>query len=154
VAQARGGKEADVQLSDYPVTGAIVARQRDLDNFGHLNNVAISAFYEEARVWLGHKTLGQFAFDGEQSLALLIVRLTTDYFGEGFYPGTYHIGVGVSHIGNSSVTWSMAMYDGERLMGGCDAVHANRGSNGGPAPIPDDIKAIFERYRAPSVLRR
>lgn len=154
VTEARGGKDSGTALSDYPVTGSIVARQRDLDNFGHLNNVAISAFYEEARVWLARETLGEFSFDGAQPLALLIVRLTTDYFGEGFYPGTYHIGVGVSHIGNSSMTWSMAMFDGERLIGGCDAVHANRGADGGPAPIPDDIKAVFETYRAPSVLRR
>lgn len=142
-----------VGLGDYPVSGSIVARRRDLDELGHLNNVAICAFYEESRLWFSDRALTQFVTDGNAPPILVIVRLMFDFFSEGFYPGSYDIGVGVSHIGTSSVTWSMAMFDGPRLLGGCDAVHAHRGAEGAE-PMPAALRALFEDYRAPSVLRR
>ena len=137
----------------YPFHIQIPARFADLDVNMHLNNVAVSTFYEDARTTLHRSQLGRWLGAPQPDRSRLVVgRTTTEYFVEGPYPATYTVAIGISKIGTSSFTDSLALFNGEQLIGACDTVMVHlRG--GGTAPVPDDMRTVLASLPAPSALR-
>jgi acyl-CoA thioester hydrolase len=83
---------------------------------------------------------------------ILVARITIDYHEEVHYPASFTVGVGVSRIGTSSFTDSLAIFGGDTWLGACDTVHVFAGPDG-PAPVPDWLRAEFETCPVRSALR-
>jgi acyl-CoA thioester hydrolase len=135
---------ARLNASAYRWSRHLATRYGDMDANGHLNNVAIARLFEEARV--------QFNWESASLLAgarprFLAAHVAIDYLAEGHYPGDIAGLLAVSHIGTSSFRLAMAAFQAGRAIALCDSVLVHRGADGGPAPLPDQLRARLEAHR-------
>jgi acyl-CoA thioester hydrolase len=109
----------------------------DIDTIGHVNNVAISRFFEEGRVGL-HRMV-----DGYLSAVvpkrLLLVHIDIDYLAEVFYPGDVQLGIGVTSIGRTSVQHGAALFQNGRCVAVSRSVDVNT-VEGQPGPAQLDAR--------------
>ena len=76
-------------------------RYCDQDPVGHINNAAMAAFLEQARVNLVYPLLKRF---GGPHFELVIARLVIDYLNELHFPGNVEVGTRVARLGSKSFT--------------------------------------------------
>ena len=80
----------------------VTLRYCDQDPIGHINNSAMAAFLEQARVALVYPLLKSGT--GAENLELVIARLVIDYLRELRFPGEVQVGSRIGRIGNKSFT--------------------------------------------------
>ena len=133
---------APADLAAYPYRHEVRSRWGDMDALGHLNNVALARYYEDARVTFHEAALGG-------GLRIVLAEITIRYLAETHHPGTYAVGMGVARVGRSSVTHLSGLFrDGVRV-GACRSVVVHTGPDG-PAPLPDDARARLARFAVPA----
>ena len=133
---------APADLAAYPYRHEVRSRWGDMDALGHLNNVALARYYEDARVTFHEAALGG-------GLRIVLAEITIRYLAETHHPGTYTVGMGVARVGRSSVTHLSGLCrDGVRV-GACRSVVVHTGPDG-PAPLPDDARARLARFAVPA----
>jgi acyl-CoA thioester hydrolase len=126
----------------YPYFRTVPARFGDMDEEGHLNNVALAGFYEEARVsFLRHHLKSK---DG-QDFRFVIANMSISYLAEAHYPGDYDIGVGVSRIGNSSFSLGAGLFLRDTCLGAMDTVQVVI-ENDKPSSLPSHLRQALERH--------
>lgn len=81
----------------------VTLRYCDQDPIGHINNAAMAAFLEQARVALVYPLL-RGASTGAAHLELVIARLVIDYLRELRFPGEVQVGSRIGRIGSKSFT--------------------------------------------------
>ena len=137
-----------LDLASYPTVTSIQARFSDLDVFGHINNVAIAGFYEEARTGFVRQAFGTGA-DRDAALGqIFVVNVNISYLHEARYPGAYSIGVGVLQVGRTSFQVGCGMFDGDRCVGLSEAVFVQL-ADGGPAPLSAGARAVLHSLALP-----
>ncbi|QQP89745.1 acyl-CoA thioesterase [Skermanella sp. TT6] len=94
-------------------------RFADLDPVGHVNNAAISTYFESARVALFHDS-GNSPVSGPRSV--VIARLTIDFRAELHYPDRIRIGLRVTRFGRSSLTLAGAVFRGDTCIATSEAI--------------------------------
>lgn len=126
----------------YPYFRAVSARYGDMDEEGHLNNVALAGFYEEARVsFLRHHLKSKDGHD----FRFVIANMNISYLAEAHYPGDYDVGVGVSKIGNSSFGLGAGLFLGEACLGVMDTVQVVMVDDK-PSTIPAQLRSKLLGY--------
>jgi acyl-CoA thioesterase FadM len=135
---------ARLDLLIYPYKIDIQARFADIDPQWHLNNVRIVELYQEARIGFNHALSQEFDLEHDRDRRVLVVRQSIDYLGEAQWPGILSVAVGVSHVGDSSFSLGLAMFQSTQCVGVSDAVlvYANRE---GPARVPDRLRDVLSR---------
>jgi acyl-CoA thioester hydrolase len=122
--------------ASFPSVMQLPIRFDDLDVLWHVNNVAIIALLQEARVHFNREmALPPLA----GSLRTVVAAMNVEYAGEMTYPGDVEIHSGMSSIGRSSYTFAQlirqnghgAVYS-QIIMVVTDAQ--------GPAAIPDELR--------------
>ena len=135
--------------ADYPYRISIPARWGDTDMLGHINNVAYYRYFEVAAVdfiatpcgidWLRAPVIPYAA----ESRCRFLRPLR--------FPASFCVGLRVTRIGTSSVTYELALFDEAdgTLAATGDWVHVfvDRQSER-PVAIPDGVRAVFEAHRA------
>jgi acyl-CoA thioester hydrolase len=137
--------------SIYPHKIDIQTRFADVDLQFHLNNVRIVELYQEARSSFNLILWERSNLDA-RSRRLLVVRQSIDYLGEARWPGAVSIGVGVSHTGNTSYSIGMAMFQNGQCVGISDTVLVYA-TEQGPAPIPEQLRAVLATKMLPRNVR-
>jgi acyl-CoA thioester hydrolase len=107
-------------LSDFPFRSYDKLRYCDTDRQGHVNNAVFTTMYETGRVEL--LLSGQDEGLGLEDVSFVIARLSLDYRGEIFWPGTVEIGTAVKALGNSSITFSQALFQNGKCVSTADSV--------------------------------
>ena len=135
-----------LQRAAYPYFRRVIARFSDMDSEGHLNNVALAAFYEDGRVSFlrglaGDDRRGQFRF--------VIAHLSIGYLAEAHYPGDYDVGLGVAKLGNTSFGVGCGLFIGDACVGVCDTTQVVLG-DAGPIAIPLAFRQALESKRLAS----
>jgi acyl-CoA thioester hydrolase len=85
----------------YPHVCEVTTRFADLDINNHINNVAMAAIIEDARVRF-HVASG-FAKALPAGAQTMVVSLTIDYLAQAFYPHPLKVHSGLSAVGDRSV---------------------------------------------------
>lgn len=119
----------------------VQTRFSDVDSNQHINNVAIAAAFEDARVRfdLAHGARALF-----KNLRMMIVAAGIDYLAEAHYPQPLQIHVGVLVIGRTSWTLGQLALQEGRARAYCRAtICATDGS--APTPLPDDLRECLTR---------
>ena len=135
--------------SDFPVLWPVLTRWADNDMFGHLNNAVYYQLFDTAiNAWIGAST----GFDPMTMPALGIVAESgCRYFSELGFPESLVVGLAVTRLGNSSVTYLLGLFRAPRDTGSPEAitalghwvhVYVDRTSRK-PVPIPDAIRALL-----------
>jgi acyl-CoA thioester hydrolase len=126
----------------YPFFRTVPARFGDMDEEGHLNNVALAGFYEEARVsFLRHHLQSKDGLD----FRFVIANMNISYLAEAHYPGDYDIGVGVSRIGNASFGLGAGLFLGQTCLGVMDTVQVVIVDDK-PSAIPSALRDKLGRH--------
>jgi len=129
-------------LDTYPLHLTVPARFQDLDTLGHLNNVALGAFYEEGRGDIHRKTFPP-ALRKAHSMRMVIADVHIAYLAEAFYPGDLIVGSGLLKIGRTSYTIGQALFQKGACVGTCETVLVNTDGMK-PAPIPPEGREALD----------
>jgi acyl-CoA thioester hydrolase len=99
----------------YPVLWPVPTRWADNDHYGHVNNVTYYSYFDTAvNAWLMDAT----GTDIRELPALGVVAQTScQYLGSLSFPDQLQVGVRVSRLGRSSITYDLAIFreDGDAL---------------------------------------
>jgi acyl-CoA thioester hydrolase len=144
--------EQSLTSRDFPVHWPVLTRWTDNDMFGHLNNAVYYELFDTAiNAWINTNCridpltvawLGVVAESGCR------------YFSELRFPDPLIVGLAVARLGNSSVTYRLAIFQGGTdeaaqpvaAVGHWVHVYVDRTSRR-PVPIPDAIRSLLERAR-------
>ncbi len=136
---------------DFPVHWPVLTRWADNDMFGHLNNAVYYQLFDTAiNGWIGtNVTLDPVTTSAQGIVAESGCR----YFSELHFPQRLVVGVAVTRLGNSSVTYRLGVFRaGEELddaepqaiaaIGHWVHVYIDKTTRR-PTPIPEDIRALL-----------
>jgi acyl-CoA thioester hydrolase len=123
----------------YPQTTTIQTRFQDLDPLGHINNVAMAALFESARVHFNRS----LNLDGWAGHRWLVARVEINYLAEGFFPEPVEIATGIGEIGNRSWNILAAAFQKGECIATCDVVLVMSAS-GGRTSLPETFRAGLE----------
>jgi acyl-CoA thioester hydrolase len=135
--------------SDFPVLWPVGTRWADNDMFGHLNNAVYYQLFDSAiNGWINTST----GLDPTTMPSLGIVAESgCRYFSELHFPQNLVVGLAVTRLGRSSVTYRLGIFraheDGAEAvpitaLGHWVHVYVERTSRK-PVPIPDVIRALL-----------
>lgn len=97
-------------------------RVADLDQNGHVNNLAFLALLENARNrFIAERT----PFERNARSTYMLVHMESDFLGELHYPGTVDAACRVIEVRRSSVVFGQALFEGERAAATARAVTVN-----------------------------
>jgi acyl-CoA thioester hydrolase len=137
-------KLAPPKRSDFVAFEEIHSRWMDNDAYGHINNVVYYSFFDTAvnRYLIERKVL-----DVLKSEAIgFVIETQCKYFSPIAYPDLIHVGLKVTHVGNSSVKYEVAIFKNDddiaSAAGSFVHVYVNRSTNK-PTPIPQDVREIL-----------
>ena len=136
---------------DFPVLWPVGTRWADNDMFGHLNNAVYYQLFDTAiNAWINTST----ALDPTTTPALGIVAESgCRYFSELQFPQSLVVGLAVTRLGRSSVTYRLGLFrsrEGQAenepqpttALGHWVHVYVDRTTRK-PVPIPDAIRALL-----------
>jgi acyl-CoA thioester hydrolase len=118
----------------YPHVCEVTTRFADLDINNHINNVAMAAIIEDARVRF-HVASG-FAKALPAGAQTMVVSLTIDYLAQAFYPHPLKVHSGLSAVGDRSVRLRHLLMQNDRPVALAEAV-AVHVVGGKAAPLPE-----------------
>ncbi|WP_422000741.1 acyl-CoA thioesterase [Reyranella sp.] len=137
----------DKRLQDrsiYPHWCTDTVRFCDQDAAGHVNNVALCAYLETARLTF-MRDMGMMGGnpDGTRGIS---AGMTVSFLAESHWPGQVDLGTGVIRLGTSSITvGSAAFKDGACIAAAEMTVVRLKGKT--PHPIDEALRAHLDKYR-------
>jgi acyl-CoA thioester hydrolase len=135
---------------DFPVHWPVLTRWADNDMFGHLNNAVYYQLFDTAiNGWIGTSVTLDPVTTSAQGI---VAESGCRYFSELHFPERLVVGVAVTRLGNSSVTYRLGVFragdpgDPEpraiAAVGHWVHVYIDKTTRR-PTPIPDDIRALL-----------
>jgi acyl-CoA thioester hydrolase len=122
------------------------SRFGDLDIRGHINNVSIVQYTEDARVAFQMETVGREIYQADSPVRVVVAQMTLHFLAEGFFPEPIDAGVGIVRIGNSSYTLACALFQNGKCFAVQDTSMVYMGPNGS-MPLTAEIRARMARYQ-------
>jgi acyl-CoA thioester hydrolase len=133
---------------DFPVLWHVGTRWADNDMFGHLNNAVYYQLFDTAiNAWINTST----GLDPLNTPALGIVAESgCRYFSELHFPENLAVGLAVTRLGRSSVTYRLGVFRAAKqndakpitALGHWVHVYVDRATRK-PVPIPDAIRSLL-----------
>jgi len=137
----------DKRLQDrsiYPHWCSDTVRFSDQDAAGHINNVALCAYLETARLTF-MRDMGMFA-QKEDGMRGISAGMTVSFLAESHWPGQVELGTGVIKIGTSSLTVGSAAFKDALCIAAAEmTVVRLKGKT--PHPIDEPFRKALEKYR-------
>lgn len=132
---------------DYPHLDEENIRFCDTDALGHVNNVAITAYYETGRSGIMH-AIGTL---GGKDVSSVIARIEVDYLAEMHWPGKIVIGSRIVAMGRSSVTLEQALFQNGRCTGRSRSVIVTIDNHArAPMPLSDEMRSRYAAFMTPT----
>lgn len=126
----------------YPYHLDVPTRFGDLDTNNHINNVAMSGMFEDARVRF-HLVNGYMASLGPRKT--MIASFAIDYLGQAYFPDPLEFHVGVEAMGRTSHTIvQLALQHGQPVALARSIVVCTL--DGRPDPLPEDVSAGIRQW--------
>ena len=135
---------ADLTSGDFPIHWPVTTRWSDNDMFGHLNNAVYYALFDTAiNAWID--TTCDIDPMEEPWLGV-VAESGCRYLAELKFPDPLVVGISVTRLGNSSVTYRLGLFaqDGPiAAVGTWVHVYVDRETRR-PIPIPAEVRALLE----------
>lgn len=126
----------------YPFAHHITTRFADIDPNQHLNNVALAAMMEDARVRF-NLALGSAIKIGERRA--MVASVAMDYLSQGHFPDPVTVHCGVERTGNSSWTVVQLLIQSGRPVAFARSVLVAIADDR-PSPIAEDYRAVLAQW--------
>lgn len=135
---------ADLTSADFPIHWPVTTRWSDNDMFGHLNNAVYYALFDTAiNAWIGTTA----RIDPMEVPWLGVVAESgCRYLAELKFPDPLVVGISVTRLGNSSVTYRLGLFEKDgpvAAVGTWVHVYVDR-EDRRPIPIPAEVRALLE----------
>jgi acyl-CoA thioester hydrolase len=131
----------------FPVLLEHEARYSDLDPSRRIGRDTLVRWFEDARVQLGREALDADLADRAQgAVRLRVVAVRVDVLAPLRIAAGYRIGIGVSRIGTSSVSYRYGVFAGDECVATGETTSVYVGDDGGAAPLPDDLREQLGRH--------
>lgn len=131
--------------SIYRSWGECRSRYCDLDPNGHVNNGAINAFFEEARVRFRRDSLG--ANFGDLLKGFVVARYAVEYLHPLGYPSIVDIGTAVTEIGHTSYQLAQGMFEDARCIATAQVIAVRVDPvSGGPIPLSPELQQALNAF--------
>jgi acyl-CoA thioester hydrolase len=132
---------------DFPVLWPVLTRWADNDMFGHLNNAVYYQLFDTAiNGWINTNVDVDPVTIAAQGI---VAESGCRYFSELHFPQRLVVGVAVTRLGNSSVTYRLGIFRADEqpaadiaAVGHWVHVYIDRTSRR-PVPIPDPIRSLL-----------
>jgi acyl-CoA thioester hydrolase len=124
----------------YAFVTSLDTRFQDMDTMGHINNVAISAMFETARIRFHHH-MGRHP--QEQGVRWLVAAVSLIYVQEAHFPYPFDIHCAIGHIGTTSWTISSAAFQRGECVATCDTTVVTHGAEG-RRKIADSLREAMQ----------
>ena len=137
-------------LGDYPHSRVLTTRWKDLDPYGHMNNVVQYELFDTVvNAWL----IERDALDIQKSPVIgLVVETGCNYFATLTYPEPVTAALRVIHIGRSSVRYEVALFargsTSAAAQGHFVHVYVDRETRRPVSDLPAALKLALEPLRA------
>ena len=132
------------RLEDFPYRLSDNVRFGDLDPNQHVNNAVYATYFETGRVTLmKDRSLGLIP----EGLTWIMVRLDIHFRAELRWPGKIELGLAVTKLGRTSVTFEQAVFSEETCVASAQAVTVlidERTRK--PAPLTNDVIRNFQPW--------
>jgi acyl-CoA thioester hydrolase len=130
-------------IASYPFVHSTETRFADLDQLGHINNVAMAGLFEHGRGLFIHSIgLQNYASDHRW----LIVRVEVNYLAESYFPEHVKIASGIFRIGTASWDIASAAFQNGKCVATCSTTTVMTNKDGA-SPITDALRDAFEQLR-------
>jgi len=127
----------------------ITPRFGDTDALGHINNVVLSAWFEQARNAIFRIFAPELRID-KKTFPLILAHADYDFIDQLFYQHDVEIRTWVARIGNRSLTVYHEAWQEGRLCSRGNAVIVHYDFNTGKStPIPEDKKRLLTEHLLP-----
>lgn len=127
----------------YHQSVSVRPRFQDLDPLNHVNNVAMAALFEDARVQFNHPMRKHFQ---TKTVRTLVAGQTLNYVNECHLRPNLMFHMGIGHIGTSSWLMQACAYQDETPV--LLAMATMVSTQGGQAcPIPETLRAMISERR-------
>lgn len=131
---------------DYRYFVPITTRWHDNDVFGHVNNVIYYSFFDTA---VNQFLLKETDLDIHNGAEIaFVVSTSCEYHASISYPESIEVGIHVSRLGSSSVTYGLAVFSQDRKKlaahGSFVHVYVDR-KNQRPIPIPEKTRSELNK---------
>ena len=132
------------RLEDFPYRLSDNVRFGDLDPNQHVNNAVYATYFETGRVTLmKDRGLGLMP----EGLAWIMVRLDIHFRAELRWPGTIDLGLGVTKLGRTSVTFEQVVFSEGKCVASAQAVTVLIDNiTRKPTPLTEDIIRSFRPW--------
>jgi acyl-CoA thioester hydrolase len=132
------------QLDDFPYRLRDNVRFGDLDPNQHVNNAVYATYFETGRVTLmKDRSYGLMP----EGLAWIMVRLDMHFRAELHWPATIELGLGVSKLGRTSVTFDQVVFSAGRCIASAQSVNVLIDEvSRRPTPLTPGIIANFQPW--------
>ena len=140
-----GVDERSLRAGDFPVHWPVLTRWTDNDMFGHLNNAVYYELFDTAiNAWINT------SLDVDPLAAPwlgVVAESGCRYFAELKFPDPLVVGLAVTRLGTSSVTYRLALFGDSAqapvaAVGHWVHVYVDRTTRR-PVPIPEDVRALL-----------
>ncbi|MGJ6121704.1 acyl-CoA thioesterase [Mycolicibacterium fluoranthenivorans] len=133
----------DLTSADFPVHWPVQTRWTDNDMFGHLNNAVYYELFDTAiNAWIG-------AGSGTDAMSApwlgVVAESGCRYFAELKFPADLVVGLAVTRLGTSSVTYRTALFEAGAPLAAVGTwvhVYVDRDTRR-PVPIPAEIRGLL-----------
>jgi acyl-CoA thioester hydrolase len=145
--------EQSLTSNDFSVHWPVLTRWTDNDMFGHLNNAVYYELFDTAiNAWINTNC----GIDPLTAPWLGVVAESgCRYFAELKFPDPLVVGLAVDRLGNSSVTYRLALFQQDHplaAVGHWVHVYVDRESRR-PVPIPGPIRSLLQSICSPNSAR-
>lgn len=123
----------------YPFAAETTTRFADVDPNQHLNNVALAAMMEDARVRF-NMAIGNAVRIGERRA--MVASVGMEYLSQGHFPDPVTVHCGIEAVGRSSWTIVQLLAQNGRAVAFARSVIVAIADDR-PAPVPDDFRAAL-----------
>lgn len=130
-------------IGSYPFVHSAQTRFADLDQLGHINNVAMAGLFEHGR---GMFTQSIGLHNYAKNHRWLIARVEINYLAESYFPEHVKIASGIYRVGNSSWEVASAAFQSGKCVATCGTVTVMTNKDGA-SPISDPLREALERLR-------
>ena len=135
--------------SSYAHRVDMPTRFADLDELGHINNLATASALEDGRtrffmewdIWLSPRDRPS---SYSSFFALVVASLNIDFLSEAHYPEALTVYNAITRIGSKSFSTRQLVTQADKPTALCDAVFVHV-QDGRSAVIPDDLRLALER---------
>lgn len=120
----------------------VTIRFSDQDSLGHINNVALSQYFEVSRTAFVYDVIRHAQMEGE--IEFILARVLIDFRSELHYPGIVEVGGRLTRVGTKSLTSGYGIFAGDRCIATSEAVNVfyNMETRKSTTP-PDRVRDIL-----------